>query len=160
MHVDFSSNIMDENYVHGTLYSFTCTLMCSTRFLLRFILHIVETFISSAPIVYVDGYFYVIGGWANLTPRLTIGRLNAITTIWSIAGNLVHRRRGHNVIYDGASLIVVGGISSNSTEPIKTEKCSFFKDQVICTAQNPELYHYIWTPELFLVPYNYCKALP
>ena len=90
----------------------------------------------------------------------TVGRLNAVSTIWSLAGNLVYGRHGHNAIFDGTSLIIVGGSSVNGTEPIKTEKCSFLNNDLICTAQNPELYAYIFTPELFLVPYNYCKTLP
>ena len=111
-------------------------------------------FINYAPIVFIDGAFYVIGGYTDVRyDDTTIGRLDAKTMIWSKSGNLVNGRRGHNAIYDGSSLIVVGGTGTR-----KTEKCTISNDQVSCTAQNPNLTYYHYYPELFLVPFDFCKT--
>ena len=84
----------------------------------------------------------------------TIGRFEAIQRVWSKSGELKRGRYGHNAIYDGSSLIVVGG------EGIyKTERCEISNGQTTCTAQNPELNKYAYYPELFLVPVNFCKTL-
>ena len=76
--------------------------------------------------------------------------------IWSKAGDLVNGRHGHNVIYDGSSLIVAGGVTSS----LKTEKCTISSGQVSCTTQNPTLHDYAYYPELLLVPVDFCKTLP
>ena len=71
-------------------------------------------YICRAPIVYVDGYFYIIGGYTDVNDYdKTIGRLDATSMIWSKSGDLVNGRYGHNAIYDGSSLIVVGGYGSS-----------------------------------------------
>ena len=84
----------------------------------------------------------------------TIGRFDATQKVWSKSGELISGRWGHNAIYDGSSLIVVGGDYDQ-----KTERCGISNGQTICTAQNPELYNYVSYPELFLVPVNFCKTL-
>ena len=84
----------------------------------------------------------------------TIGRLDAMRTAWSKVGELISGRFGHNAIFDGSSLIVVGGYGS-----FKTEKCIISNGQVTCMAQDPELYRYVYYPELFLIPVDFCKAL-
>ena len=117
----------------------------------------VNKYISFAPIVYVDGYFYVIGGYIDDKQYdKTIARLDASSMTWSKSGDLVNGRRGHNAIYDGSSLIVVGG----DTGLLQTEKCVISNGQVSCTSQNPTLENYTLYPELFLVPVDYCKTLP
>ena len=63
-------------------------------------------------------------------------------------------RSGHNVIFDGAHFLVVGG-----REKLKTEKCTLVKGQITCAEQNPELTDYFNYPELYLVPLNFCKEL-
>ena len=75
---------------------------------------------------------------------------------WSKLGDLVNGRRGHNAIYDGSSLIVVGGYPGS----LKTEKCVISNGHVSCSSQNPELEGNGYYPELFLVPVNYCKTMP
>ena len=115
-------------------------------------------FISSAPIVHVVGAFYVVGGWSD-APLSTIGRFDMATRTWSNAGDLVTSRNGHNVIYDGNYLLVVGG-NRGSVTPVMAEKCSITNGQVSCTGQTPQLAAYSYYPELFLVPTGFCaKAL-
>ena len=74
---------------------------------------------------------------------------------WSKSGDLVNGRNRHNAIYDGSSLLVIGGTDSR-----KTEKCVVSNGQVSCSSQNPELTDYYSYTELFLVPVDYCKTLP
>ena len=115
----------------------------------------VNKYIVNTPIIFIDGGFYVIGGRTEFSDYdTTIGRLDATTMIWSKSGNLVNGRHAHNAIYDGSSLIVVGGRDGS----LKTEKCTISNDQVSCTAQNPSLENYKYYPELFLVPFNFCKT--
>ena len=111
-------------------------------------------FFGYAPIVFIGDSFYVIGGWVDDEQSKTIGRFDATRRVWSKSGELIVQRGGHNAIYDGSSLIVVGGLGT-----YKTERCEISNGQVTCTAQNPELYEYYSYPELFLVPVNFCKTL-
>ena len=100
--------------------------------------------------------FYVIGGWTDISSKsTTIGRLDALTTIWSYAGDLKNGRAGHNVIFDGQDLLVIGGNGNQNTE-----KCSFSGQLLNCNEQAPSLYKYSVTPELYLVSDNFCKSLP
>ena len=87
----------------------------------------------------------------------TIGKLDA-NSRWSRAGDLSVGRNGHNVIYDGEYLIVVGGYAGADTS-LMTEKCTVGTAGVTCTGQNPSLYDYKFYPELFMVPANFCKSL-
>ena len=74
---------------------------------------------------------------------------------WSGAGYLVEARSGHNAIFDGRFLIVVGGERRH-----KTEKCLLTNAEFVCTSQAPELNEYSDYPELFLVPFGFCSDLP
>ena len=112
-----------------------------------------SSYIAYAPVIYVDGAFYVIGG-DGATDKNVIGRLDATTKTWSKSGELIDGRDGHNAIFDGSSILVVGGDYDR-----KTEKCSFSEGQIICTEQDPELVYYYLYPELFLIPANFCKTL-
>ena len=68
-----------------------------------------------APIVHADGSFYVLGGDDYAAPAdKTIGRLDIPTRKWSNAGSLVTARRGHNPVYDGLNVLVVGGYPGGS----------------------------------------------
>ena len=62
-------------------------------------------------------------------------------------------RRGHNAIFDGVDVIVVGG----DDRSYKTEKCTIANEKVSCTDQLPRLEYYQDWPELFLVPELFCK---
>ena len=108
--------------------------------------------IEYASIIYVDGAFFVIGGYNK---SKDIGRLDAITMIWSKAGELLVGRHGHNAIFDGSSVLVVGGSGSQ-----KTEKCTISSNKMTCTENNPELNDYYRYPELFLVSKEFCKNFP
>ena len=124
---------------------------------LRISLNSINKFIARAPVVFIDGFFYVIGGYSDINRYdKTIGRLDATTMVWSKSGDLVNGRSSHNVIYDDSSLIIVGGYKY----PYKTEKCVISNDQVSCVSQNPDLDYYRYYPELFLVPVDFCKTLP
>ena len=115
--------------------------------------------ISYAPIVVAEGAFYVIGGYTSFTAHSTIARLDSTTYEWSAAGNLLKGRHGHNAIFDGSDIIVVGGYPGND-ESVKTEKCTITEGRVSCVQQNPSLVNYSYYPELFLVEDGFCKELP
>ena len=87
----------------------------------------------------------------------TIAKLDSTSFEWTKAGDLITGREGHNAIFDGTDLIVVGG---DDGDPVKTEKCSIAEGQVTCVEQDPLLYDYIYYPELFLVQEGFCKELP
>ena len=96
----------------------------------------------------------MIGGYVDGYSGKTIGRFDATRRAWSKSGELINRRYGHNAIYDGSSLVVIGGSGLRNTE-----RCVISKGRTTCTAQNPKLKWYFTYPELFLVPVNFCKTL-
>ena len=110
-------------------------------------------FIYGAPIIFVNDGYYVIGGRIDNRDSDVIGRLSATTKVWSLVGKLVTQRRQHNVIFDGNNLLVIGGEGE-----FKTEKCTTSSEQVSCIEQNPSLRYYSTYPELFLAPFDFCKA--
>ena len=110
------------------------------------------TFIAEAPIVHIEGGFYLIAGYTENSSYKQIARLDAVTMQWSDAGKLATNRFWHNAIYDGVSLLVVGGDGI-----YKTEVCSLSNETFTCVEQNPELTNYDGYPELFLVEDEYCK---
>ena len=114
-----------------------------------------EDWIKVAPILFVHDSYYVIGGrhgtqaYSNVIGRMDQG-MN-----WTQAGTLQQARRAHNAIFDGESMIIVGG---NEIKDLKTEVCSFQSDKsVSCTAQEPALTDYSHYPALFLVDQSFCK---
>ena len=111
--------------------------------------------IHQAPIIFIDGAFYVIGG-DGATNQNVIGKFDATTKKWSKSGELTDGRQGHNAIFDGTSILVVGGAD---TKAVKTEKCLFSNEQITCSEQDPALVYFCFYPELFLVPTNFCKTL-
>ena len=73
---------------------------------------------------------------------------------WTQAGTLQESRRAHNAIFDGESMIIVGGYRY----ALKTEVCSFqSNNSVSCIAQDPTLTDYNHFPALFLVDESFCK---
>ena len=110
--------------------------------------------IGGAPIVFIGDSFYVICGRVDESRSKTIGRFDATRKVWSKSGELISGRTSHNAIYDGSSLIVVGGYGL-----YETERCEISNDQTTCSAQTPELNNYAFYPELFLVLVNFCKTL-
>ena len=120
-----------------------------------------NSFITDAPIIHVSGAgapfgaFYVIGGKTYLESLPWIGRFDMWIREWEDAGSLVKARYGHNVIYDGQYLLVIGGRGNKMSE-----KCSITNDfygQVACTSQTPQLTDYKSYPELYLVHDDYCR---
>ena len=116
-----------------------------------------DDYVCYAPIVFVDGAFYVIGG-ATGSYSKTIARLDSISHEWSKAGDLIQGRCGHNAIFDGSDIIVVGGEVGIGS--VKTEKCTIAEGKVTCVEQDPSLLDYSFYPELFLVEEGYCKEWP
>ena len=108
----------------------------------------------------MDGNFYVFGGSEETTDyKRTIGKLDATTFIWSKAGALNSGRDGHNVIFDGAHFLVIGGggYGGGGYGNYETERCTLVNDQMTCANQNPALTDYYIYPELFLVPLDFCE---
>ena len=101
------------------------------------------------PILYLEGAYYVFSG---LGGDETIGRMDE-NGQWTKAGELNQARYGHNVIFDGQYIIVVGGSSSKDTE-----RCQLQNDTITCTTQDPKLASYYFYPELFLVSDAFCKG--
>ena len=113
-------------------------------------------YIYEAPIVFIREAFYVFGGRTEKASYDTqIGKLDA-NSVWSKVGDLQTGRYGHNAIFDGTYALIVGGSRSG----VSTEKCSLTSDGISCTSQNPSLSYYSFYPELFMIPYDYCKGLP
>ena len=74
---------------------------------------------------------------------------------WTQAGTLKQARRAHNAIFDGESMIIVGGYKLTN---LKTEVCSFQSDKsVSCISQEPSLTNYNHFPALFLVDESFVK---
>ena len=66
-------------------------------------------------------------------------------------------RIGHGAIFDNTSILVVGG---KGDDAFPTEKCYISDQQIRCAQQAPELEEFAYYPELFLVPFNFCKNSP
>ena len=122
------------------------------------IIYKVNGYISQAPIIYVDGAFFVIAGADSSTIYMkTIGRLDEETLTWSKAGNLNSGRCRSNAVFDGSVILVVGGYDTNDRDTLPTEKCEISGAELTCTAQSPVLEAYRNYPELFLVPSDFCQ---
>ena len=110
---------------------------------------------SEYKLIFVNNAFYVVGGRIGVigtTSSNIIGRLDAATKTWSDFGRLVNQRHQHNVIFDGTSLLVVGGEGN-----FNTEVCTLSSEGVLCSEQEPFLKYYSTYPELFLVSTGFCK---
>lgn len=106
----------------------------------------------------MGGAFYLVGGRSySSTDGRTIGRFGMATQKWTHAGDLIIGRHGHNVIYDGKYLLVVGGVSSGGA---KSERCKIENGEVTCSSQEPSLQNYSTYPELLLVPSDFCYEMP
>ena len=85
-----------------------------------------------------------------------IARLDGVSYEWFSVGLLNQARDSHNVIYLSGHFLVVGGYSSS----VKTEKCVYQQNKVICDLQAPLLSMYSENPELMIVPHDYCNEKP
>ena len=102
--------------------------------------------------VFHEQAFFIFGGYGfNSLSR--IGRLDAVTRTWSLAGSLIQSRRGHAVVFDGSQFLVIGG-----TGYYQTEYCVPNGVTITCTQNlGLGLYNYAYYPELMLVDDNYGK---
>ena len=99
----------------------------------------------------------MIGGETGSTSySKTIARLDSISYEWSKAGDLITGRKGHNAIFDGSDIIVVGGYGTF----LKTEYCKIIGSMVTCVELDPSLIYYAYYSELFLVEEHFCKEMP
>ena len=85
----------------------------------------------------------------------TIGRLGIETRRWTNVGTMVNARNGHQVIWTGAEIMVVGGGGEQ-----KTEKCVESTGRWTCTEQKATLDGYWLYPEMMMVPDDFCKSIP
>ena len=110
--------------------------------------------------IHVEGAFYIIGGYTSSeSNNKMIARLDSISYEWSKAGDLISGRRGHNAIFDGSDIIVIGGYVGSGVS-LKTEKCSIAEGKITCIEQEPSLLNYHEYPELFLVEEDFCTEMP
>ena len=101
----------------------------------------------------------MIGGYADSQSySKKIARLDSSSYEWSRAGDLLTGRYGHNAIFNGNDIIVVGGYAGDDVS-VKTEKCKITEGNVTCVEQDPALVDYAYYPELFRVEDGYCKEI-
>ena len=106
------------------------------------------------PVLFHNDGFLVFGSNAANSNNKIIGRLDAVTNIWSNVGSLVTPRKGHNAIFTGSEILIVGGAGKR-----KTEKCIESNGRWTCTEQNPTLEYYSYYPELMMVADDFCKTI-
>ena len=118
------------------------------------IIPVKERLLSYYATVFHEQAFFIFGGrkWSNgdYYDLSGIGRLDAITRKWSVAGYLKNARNGHAVVFDGIQFLVIGGDGYQ-----KTENCVPNGDTITCTEQKLELGYYTDYPELMLVDEDY-----
>ena len=82
---------------------------------------------------------------------------------WNKVGDLKVPRRGHGAIYSSGKFLIVGGFGYDKT--YSTEVCEWNKPdieqvkarKIKCKRTQPNLWGYWYTPELVLVPNNFCS---
>ena len=102
--------------------------------------------IGGAPIVFIGDSFYVICGRVDESRSKTIGRFDAARKVWSKSGELISGRTSHNAIYDGSSLIVIGGKGTQ-----KTERCVCTGN--LCNSASNQGVNFIMALSCFLIAY-------
>ena len=68
-----------------------------------------------------------------------------------MAGRLNNARYWHGAIVVDDHVLVIGGDGN-----LKSEKCAFDNDEMVCVDQEPKLDFYYKWPELFKVDSDYC----
>ena len=120
--------------------------------------------IGKAPLIYHEKSFFHFGGYSfdeasgGWYVERRIGRMD-LDGQWTDAGKMNQARYGHNVIYNGFFIMVIGGRSEDNyfRGEVQTERCSIINGSFSCFSQTPELKDYFGYPELFLVPDDFCK---
>ena len=105
--------------------------------------------------IYFDQAYYIFGGsgknvYGNVVVLSNIGRLDAVTRTWSLAGELNQGRHGHGVIFDEKQFLIIGGLGT-----YKTEICIPNGETVSCNQVGEALTDYAEYPELTLVIDDY-----
>ena len=100
--------------------------------------------------IYIDQVYYIFGGRGSSGDLKNIGRLDAVTRTWPLAGQLNQSRYGHGVIFDGGQFLVIGGAGTR-----ETESCIPNGETVTCTQVGEGLSNYAYYPELALVADDY-----
>ena len=85
-----------------------------------------------------------------------IGRLDAVTRTWSLAGSLKQVRSGHAVVFDGTQFLVLGGYGYQE-EKFEIGHCVVNGTKITCSGQQRLRGFYSDYPELMLVDDNYGK---
>ena len=119
------------------------------------------TFSISSEFYFFGGYKYE-GGYRDTNEIWKFCELcmnrdkineNSANKTWFPAGRLSNARKGHGVTFFQGLFWVVGGQGD-----LKTEKCALSSDQVICENHDDyELNSFAFTPELFIVPKQFCQ---
>lgn len=102
----------------------------------------------------MEDSFYLFGGWIG-EPDVTTNVIAAFDTTkkqWNKVGELNQARRGHGVIIQEGSFVVVGGLGKVG----ETERCSFHNESIECQIVGPNLRDYSDFPEMMKVPENFC----
>ena len=103
--------------------------------------------------VYYNGAFFIFSGypWTDI-----IGKIDAVTHEWSIAGKINVERISHRVIMDGSVFLVIGG--NNGGDVCRTENCVFDGAVMTCSLQESSpLDNYKRNPKVFLTTDNYSE---
>ena len=101
--------------------------------------------------VFYEQAFFIFGGYGHELLS-QIGRFDAVTLTWSLAGSLKVPRSDHAVVFDGFQFLVIGGDGD-----FKTENCIPSGETITCTEQEFGLTDYKFYPELVIVDENYGK---
>ena len=101
----------------------------------------------------------IIGGWCDSTDDGSASSLIAKYTLdkWEQVGNLQTIRYAHRAIPNQDKIYVVGGWATRRF--VKTEIWSLDNndDVVNIKVAEPEIEDYVYHPELFLVPSDFCS---
>ena len=109
-------------------------------------------------IVALGNTFYIFGGLkSEEESHDKIVAFDTKTKEWNNVGELKHARSGHGVIIQTNAFVVVGGMSDEKTlTNLNTERCTIKGNSIVCSVVDPELYEYVFFPELIHVPQDYC----
>ena len=112
---------------------------------------------AKAPYVYdysivaLNSSFHLFGGFSPAGYSNVIASFDTVVKRWIKFGKLNQARQGHRVIIQQDEFVVVGGFPGSGTE-----RCTSNGKVLECTVFEPDLFNYIFYPELMLVPANYC----
>ena len=111
----------------------------------------------------------IIGGLCDGSRSSLIAKYTSDT--WEQVGNLQNTRSGHRAISNGNRIYIVGGADSErfvkKKNFVNNFRNNFLSTEIWSIDDNdntvnmkvaePELNHYYYYPELFLVPFDFCS---